>query len=55
MNIILVPLDSSELACQALPIAIELAVCPRAELILLQVAAQSVEDYLHAFPIAADM
>jgi nucleotide-binding universal stress UspA family protein len=52
---ILVPLDGSELARQALPIAIELAIYARAELILLQVTAQSVEDYLHAFPVAADV
>jgi nucleotide-binding universal stress UspA family protein len=52
---ILVPLDGSELARQALPIAIELAICARAELILLQVTAQSVEDYLLTFPVAADL
>lgn len=52
---ILVPLDGSELARQALPIAIELAICARAELILLQVTAESVEDYLHAFPVATNL
>jgi len=36
---ILVPLDGSELARQALPLAVELATCARAELILLTVAA----------------
>jgi nucleotide-binding universal stress UspA family protein len=52
---ILVPLDGSELARQALPIAIELAVCAQAELLLLQVAARSIEDYLHGFPVATDL
>jgi nucleotide-binding universal stress UspA family protein len=35
---ILAPLDGSELARQALPLAVELAICARAELILLTVA-----------------
>jgi nucleotide-binding universal stress UspA family protein len=52
---ILVPLDGSELARQALPIAIELAICARAELVLLYVAARSIEDYLHTFPVATDL
>jgi nucleotide-binding universal stress UspA family protein len=52
---ILVPLDGSELARQALPIAIELAICARAELLLLQVAARSIEEYLHAVPVATDL
>jgi nucleotide-binding universal stress UspA family protein len=52
---ILVPLDGSELARQALPMAIELAIYAQAELLLLQVVAQSIEDYLHGFPVAADL
>jgi nucleotide-binding universal stress UspA family protein len=46
----MVPLDGSELARQALPIAIDLAARAQAELILLQVVAPSIDAYLRAFP-----
>jgi nucleotide-binding universal stress UspA family protein len=51
---ILVPLDGSALARQALPIAIELAARAQAELILLWVVAPSIDAYLRAFPAEAD-
>jgi nucleotide-binding universal stress UspA family protein len=51
---ILVPLDGSALARQALPIALELAAPAQAELILLWVVAPSIEEYMHAFPADAD-
>jgi nucleotide-binding universal stress UspA family protein len=51
---ILVPLDGSALARQALPIAFELAAHAQAELILLWVVAPSIDAYLRAFPAEAD-
>lgn len=51
---ILIPLDGSEFARQALPLAIELAARGGAELIVLQVAARSIEEYLQAVPAATD-
>jgi nucleotide-binding universal stress UspA family protein len=51
---ILLPLDGSALARQALPIAIELATNAQAELILLWVVAPSIDEYLRAFPADAD-
>ena len=51
---ILVPLDRSALAQQALPLAIELAALAQAELILLWVVAASIEEYLRAFPAESD-
>jgi len=42
---ILVPLDGSELAKQALPLAAELATCANAELILLEAVAPTIEAY----------
>jgi nucleotide-binding universal stress UspA family protein len=51
---ILVPLDGSALARQALPIAIELAAHAQAELILLWVVAPSIDAYLRDFPAEAD-
>jgi nucleotide-binding universal stress UspA family protein len=51
---ILVPLDGSALARQALPIAIELAAHAQAELILLWVVAPSIDAYMRAFPTEAD-
>ena len=52
---ILVPLDGSALAQQALPLAIKLAALAQAELILLQVAAPSIEAYLRDYPVMADL
>jgi nucleotide-binding universal stress UspA family protein len=51
---ILVPLDGSALARQALPLAIELVARARAELILLWVVAPSIDAYLRIFPAEAD-
>jgi nucleotide-binding universal stress UspA family protein len=52
---ILVPLDGSAFASQALPLAIELAVRTRAELTLLWVVAPSIDEYIRAFPAEADL
>src|SRR6185436_13060113 len=52
---ILVPLDGSALARQALPLAIKLAALAQAELILIQVAAPSIEVYLRDYPVRADL
>jgi nucleotide-binding universal stress UspA family protein len=46
---ILLPLDGSDLARQALPIAVELATCARAELTLLQAIAPVIEGYPNLF------
>jgi nucleotide-binding universal stress UspA family protein len=51
---ILVPLDGSALAQQALPLAITLAAQAQAELILLWVVAPSIDAYLRAFPAESD-
>jgi nucleotide-binding universal stress UspA family protein len=47
MQTILVPLDGSDFAQQALPVAVELATRARAELILLQAIAPTLEAYPH--------
>jgi nucleotide-binding universal stress UspA family protein len=52
---ILVPLDGSAFANQALPYAIELATRLHAELTLLWVVAPSIEEYLGSFPAEADL
>jgi nucleotide-binding universal stress UspA family protein len=52
---ILVPFDGSALAQQALPLAIKLAALARAELILLQVTAPSIEAYLRDYPVSAEL
>jgi nucleotide-binding universal stress UspA family protein len=46
---ILLPLDGSDLARQALPIAVELATCAQAELALLQAIAPVIEGYPNLF------
>ena len=51
---ILLPLDGTELAQQALPLAIELAAQAQAELIVLWVVAASIEEYLSAFAAESD-
>jgi nucleotide-binding universal stress UspA family protein len=48
---ILVPLDGSELAKQALPLAAELATCANAELILLEAVAPTIEAYPGIRPV----
>ncbi len=48
---ILVPLDGSELAKQALPLAAELATCANAELILLEAVAPMTEIYAGVRPL----
>lgn len=50
---ILTPLDGSALARRALPLAIELAARADAELMLLQIVAPSIEEYLWSGPAAA--
>jgi nucleotide-binding universal stress UspA family protein len=52
---IMVPLDGTAFAGQALPFAVELALGAQAELILLQAAAPSIEEYLRAAPVHADL
>jgi nucleotide-binding universal stress UspA family protein len=52
---IVVPLDGSELARQALPPAIELADAARAEVVVVQSITPSIEEYLSAAPPLADM
>jgi nucleotide-binding universal stress UspA family protein len=52
---ILVPLDGSNLASQALPLAIELAARTQAELTLLWVVAPSIDAYMRGFPSEADL
>ena len=53
---ILVPLDGSALAQQALPLAIKLAIkLAPAQLFVLQVAAPSIDAYLRDYPVAADL
>jgi nucleotide-binding universal stress UspA family protein len=52
---ILVPLDGSALAQQALPLALELAVRAQAELLLLQVVAASMDEFLRTVPVADDV
>jgi len=52
---ILVPLDGSAFANQALPHAIELAARLHAELTLLWVVAPSIEEYMRGFPPEADL
>jgi nucleotide-binding universal stress UspA family protein len=52
---ILVPLDGSAFASQALVLAIELAARAQAELTLLWVAAPSIEEYMGSFPTAAEL
>jgi nucleotide-binding universal stress UspA family protein len=47
---VLVPLDDSELAWQALPPAAALAAAAQAELIVMQAVAPSIEEYLGATP-----
>ncbi|MBK9712616.1 MAG: universal stress protein [Kouleothrix sp.] len=49
---ILVPLDGSELARQALPLAAELASCARAELLLLQAIAPPLDAHAGQRPLA---
>jgi nucleotide-binding universal stress UspA family protein len=51
---ILVPLDGSPLARQALPLALELAALAHAELILLQALAPSIDAYLRDYPLTAE-
>ena len=52
---VLVPLDGSAFASQALPFAIELAARMQAKLTLLWVAAPSIDEYMRAFPAEADL
>jgi nucleotide-binding universal stress UspA family protein len=52
---ILVPLDGSAFASQALPLAIELAARTQAMLTLLWVAAPSIDEYMRDFPTEADL
>jgi nucleotide-binding universal stress UspA family protein len=52
---ILVPLDGSAFAAQALPLALQLAVRAKAELTLLWATAPSIDDYLREFPVEADL
>jgi nucleotide-binding universal stress UspA family protein len=52
---IIVPLDGSELARQALPAAIELADFARAEVVVVQAITPSIEDYLGAASPVADL
>jgi nucleotide-binding universal stress UspA family protein len=52
---ILVPLDGSAFASQALPLAIELAARAQAELTLVWVAAPSIDAYMRGFPTEADL
>lgn len=50
---VLVPLDGSAFASQALPFAIKLAARMQAKLTLLWVAAPSIDEYMRAFPTEA--
>lgn len=52
---IVVPLDGSELARQALPTAIELAEFARAEVVVVQAITPSIEDYLGAASPVAEL
>jgi nucleotide-binding universal stress UspA family protein len=52
---ILVPLDGSAFASQALPLAIDLAARTQAELTLLWVVAPSIDDYMRSFPSEAEL
>jgi nucleotide-binding universal stress UspA family protein len=52
---ILVPLDGSALAQRALPLALELAMRAQAELLLLQVVAASIDEFMRAAPVADDV
>ncbi len=52
---ILVPLDGSAFASQALPLAIELAARAQAELTLLWVVAPSIDEYMRDFPTEAEL
>ena len=52
---ILVPLDGSAFASQALPLAIELARGAQAELTLVWVAAASIDAYMRGYPSEADL
>jgi nucleotide-binding universal stress UspA family protein len=52
---IIVPLDGSELARQALPAAIELADFARAEVAVVQAITPSIEEYLSAAPPLAEL
>jgi nucleotide-binding universal stress UspA family protein len=52
---IIVPLDGSELARQALPTAIELADFARAEVVVVQAITPSIEDYLGAASPVAEL
>jgi nucleotide-binding universal stress UspA family protein len=52
---ILVPLDGSDFASQALPLAIQIAARTQAEITLLWVAAPSLDAYMRDFPSQADL
>jgi nucleotide-binding universal stress UspA family protein len=52
---IIVPLDGSELARQALPTAVELADFARAEVVVVQAIVPSIEEYLSAASPVADL
>jgi nucleotide-binding universal stress UspA family protein len=52
---IVVPLDGTELARQALPAAIELADLAHAEVVVVQAVAPSIEEYLSATPPTAEL
>jgi nucleotide-binding universal stress UspA family protein len=52
---ILVPLDGSDFASQALPLAIQIAARTHAEITLLWVAAPSLDVYMRDFPSQADL
>jgi nucleotide-binding universal stress UspA family protein len=55
LKYILVPLDGTPFASQALPLAIELAARAHAGLTLLWVAAPSIDDYMREFPSEANL
>jgi nucleotide-binding universal stress UspA family protein len=52
---ILVPLDDTDLSRQALPTAIELADCARAEVVVAQAVTSSIEEYISAAPPLAQL